>query len=48
MKEIMEEYGGTFLAVTGMLLFLGNVSGLLLSQSGVLMKMIQLWLYGGV
>ena len=41
MKEIMDEYGSMFLAVTGLILFLGTMSSVMLSQSGVLMKMVQ-------
>lgn len=48
MKEIMDEYGSMFLAVTGMILFLGTMSSVMLSQNGVLMKMVQVWMYGGV
>lgn len=48
MKEIMDEYGSMFLAVTGMILFLGAMSSVMLSQNGVLMKMVQVWMYGGV
>jgi len=48
MKEIMNEYGSMFLAVTGLLLFMGTMSSVMLSQSGVLMKMVQVWMYGGV
>lgn len=48
MKEIMDEYGSTFLAVTGAVLFLGVISSVLLSKSGILMQMIQVWMYGGV
>ena len=48
MKEIIDEYGSMFLAVTGLILFFGTMSAVMLSQSGVLMKMIQTWMYGGV
>lgn len=48
MKEIMDEYGSMFLAVSGLLLFFGTMSAVMLSKSGVLMQMIQVWLYGGV
>ena len=48
MKEIMDEYGSMFLAVTGLILFLGTMSSVMLSQSGVLMKMVQVWMFGGV
>lgn len=48
MKEIMDEYGSMMLAVTGLILFLGTMSVVMLSQNGVLMQMIQTWMYGGV
>lgn len=48
MKEIMDEYGSMFLAVTGLILFLGTMSSVMLSQSGVLMKMVQVWMYDDV
>lgn len=48
MKEIMDEYGSMFLAVTGLILFWGTMSSVMLSQNGVLMKMVQVWMYGGV
>lgn len=48
MKEIINEYGGMFVAVTGLVLFLGMMSAIMLSRGGVLMQMIQIWMNGGV
>ncbi len=48
MKEIVNEYGGMFVGVTGMVLFLGTMSTILLSKGGILMQMIQTWMNGGV
>ena len=48
MKEIINEYGGMFVAVTGLVLFLGTMSAILLSKGGILMQMIQAWMNGGV
>ena len=48
MKEIFDEYGSMFLGVTGLMLFFGTMSAVLLSGNGVLVQMIQAWLFGGV
>lgn len=48
MKEIINEYGSMVLAVTGLILFFGTMGAVLLSRSGLLMQMIQTWMYGGV
>lgn len=48
MKEIINEYGSMFLAVIGLLLFLGTMSVVLLSKDGVFMQMIRMWMLGGV
>ena len=48
MKEIINEYGGMFVSVTGMVLFLGTMSTVLLAKGGILMQMIQAWMNGGV
>lgn len=48
MKEIMQEYGSTFAAVTGAVIFFGVIEKVLLSQQGIFMQMIRMWTYGGV
>ena len=59
MKNLMEEYGISILMLVmgaavlaglaqALILFLGTMSPVMLSQSGVLMKMVQVWMYGGV
>ena len=48
MKEIINEYGSMVLAVTGLILFFGTMGAGVLSRSGLLMQMIQTWMYGGV
>lgn len=48
MKEIVNEYGGMFVAVTGLVSFLGVMSTILMSRGGILMQMIQAWMNGGV
>ena len=48
MKDIIDEYGSMVLGVTGLLLFFGTMSAVLLSGNGVLVQMIQTWLLGGV
>ena len=47
MKEIINEYGSMVLAVTGLILFFGTMGAVVLSRSGLLMQMIQTWMYGG-
>ena len=48
MKDIIDEYGSMVLGVTGLLMFFGTMSAVLLSGNGVLVQMIQTWLLGGV
>ena len=48
MKEIINEYGSMVLAVTGLILFFGTMGAVVLARSGLLMQIIQTWMYGGV
>ena len=44
MDELLEEYGGMTLAVTGCLAILGVLGSLLFSSQGLLAQLVLLWL----